>query len=329
VRDIPPRDIPQKPKGGKIMKMKSKTKMIPGLLVLLISAWALVLFATPAKADDLDADGSDCLLEKYGYCANIQQPGESAAGIYLPAANDLGAFFPKGNCCANCGELTDAVNKDDPDLFVILGTVSTGSKLLSGQNWLQMINRSVPGLTKPLHVHRVNRDPFTNYNRVIVNKINVSSPDTPTPAQNAVRIYEKLNSGTDPLGQTPQQGTPNTENDIALYTARIENFVNQTCSGKTCVFTDYSTTPPTQRTLTPGSDLTLLKGALTRQVIAHETGHTTMLTPTLNTKLNAYHYASSTTGTIMEASVYFTSKGTTVTWYFPAGYAAADVPKLQ
>ncbi len=341
-RDIPPWDIPLKRKGGKIMKKKHQARMNPGLLVLLVAASALVLFATSSRADDGDSDGGDCLVETYGYCADIKQPLEPAAGIYLPAADDLVAFFPNNGCrdlCTNC--TTDPVNPNEPDLFVILGDckntytgVCAGTSLLippvgaDPNYWLQMISKNVPGLTKKLHAHRVSRDPFTNNNRAIV----MDTTNNNTPVENAVRIYENnvkdLSSGAE-LGITPSQGTPNTFNDITLYTYRIKQFVDQACSNKTCIYTDPSSTTPTATiTLAPGSNLTGLYNVYKKQVIAHETGHTMWLTANPNTRAGGYHYLTGT-GTIMDQAVYYKSAKSTVTWYFPNGYATADFPTLK
>lgn len=314
------------------MKRIAVKGMYLGLCLLLVTVWGLASSPPHAWADDLDLDGSDCFAEAYGYCAEQY-------GVYLPAADDLGAFFPNGGCrpdlCLNCPDqkcsncLTDPVDKDKPDLFVILGNAPEGqppSLLRPIENdpkyWIKTIEKAKSG-TYTLRSHRVNRNPWVDFNRAIIKGAEG------TPVQHAIRMYENnikdLSTGIE-LGVTPSQGTPNTLNDITIYTLRIDQFVTNTCAGKTCVYANPET--GTSVSLTPGSDLTGLKDVYKKQVIAHEAGHTLWLTATPNTKAGGYHYPTGT-GTIMDQSVRYTSKGSTVTWYFPAGYAAADQAKLK
>jgi hypothetical protein len=314
------------------MKRESIAKMSIRLLLLMVAVCCLVLYSMPLRADDQDIDGSDCLVEVYGYCA------ADAGGTYFPAANDLGAFFPNPcGLCTDCAPLTDPVDEYKPDLFVILGAETRDgyppSLLRSVENdpkyWLKAIEKAKK-LNLNVRAHRVNRDPFAGDINNISRAIVATGPETNrVTVQSAVRIYENtlkdLSSGAE-LGITPQQGTPNTLNDITLYTRRIEQFVTNTCAGKTCVYTNPET--GTKWTLLSGADLTGLKDVYKKQVIAHETGHTMWLTAVPNTKAGGYHYPTGT-GTIMDQSVRFTTKGTTVTWYFPAAYASADQPKLQ
>jgi hypothetical protein len=300
------------------MRIRLNAKTGIGLLVLMLAACALAVFATPLRADDTDSDGLDCFAEVDGYC-------DSARGGLLSV--DLKAFFPNvGGCVGSPSTPTDSVNQNEADLFVVLGkTPSPGVSLLPelppGKTWLDYI-KNVPSISNKLHVHQVARDPFvTGFTKNIL--VDAS--------QKAVTIYEEstktLSTGI-VLGETPYQATPITAGNITVHTNRIEQTVKDRCASKSCVYKE----PPNTNwiTVSPGAPLTGIFNVYKKQVIAHEVGHTMSLTAKSNSKAGGFHYTTSaTTQTIMDQSVYYTDKSGIVTWYFPNQYATADVPKLK
>lgn len=133
-----------------------------------------------------------------------------------------------------------------------------------------------------------------------------------TPTQKAVRITESLDT-TGTIFGAAWQGSPNDLDGATVYTQRIANFVNGKCaSATTCKDSSGAA-------VGAASVINLY----IKNVIAHEAGHVTKLTPVYSSRYE-WHYAAGS-GTVMEQSAKFTSKGGTVTFYLSQHYTAADV----
>lgn len=133
-----------------------------------------------------------------------------------------------------------------------------------------------------------------------------------TPTQKAVRITESLDT-TGTIFGSAWQGSPNELDGATVYTQRIKNFVNGKCpSTVTCKDSTGQAT---------GAQNVI--NLYIKNVIAHEAGHVTKLTPVYSSRYE-WHYAAGS-GTVMEQSAKFTSKGGTVTFYLSQQYTPADV----
>jgi len=161
----------------------------------------------------------------------------------------------------------------------------------------------------PINVHLVTTsqvDPSNAGNRTVCPSCTI--PADSTQLQKAVRVSESLETATDPtiLGVS-FEGTPGGRDNAVVYTDKIKNHVNSVYAG---------TTPPS------GLIYTYIK-----HTIAHEIGH--MIGPLAPVSLRdqeryrGYHYKSGT-NVLLDQSVYYTSKGSSVTFYIGITYTELD-----
>jgi hypothetical protein len=259
------------------------------------------------------------------------------AGITLPtglklAANGLNYLPP-------CGPNSDrklCVDPNTPDVFVII-TRATPSNLAS---W--PYSTTDPD---PLTILRT----FTNSSGDSVVPHELVETGKPTDrliadGQHAIRVTELLDTDLGGLGFSPTGGTPNTEGggDVVLYTERIKKEVDRLCSKANicdrngCVTHDVNIcqdeTGDVKVNVNNGESLVPLYYEYMQNVLAHESGHDTLLAPPDSVGVSLYHW-NPNTGWVMEQSI--GSKGTlkggivTVTLYISKAYHADSKAKFK
>lgn len=127
---------------------------------------------------------------------------------------------------------------------------------------------------------------------------------SPASPQKAIQITESLNATGEILGVS-NLGGPNGIDFATVFTQRILNFVTGVYAGKGQV-------PPAG-----------LIADYIRHTIAHEAGHVLGLTKDYNSRFGGNHYKAGA-HVVMEQSVVYTSKGSTVTFYISDKFAAND-----
>ncbi len=290
--------------------------------VSLLAAFALlVILTSPLGAVDQDDDGLDDAVETQGCAANQGSPPPSPLHP-VPVGPEVEAFFP---ACPGSGSV-NLVSPSARDVFVIHNAKPDPMDLtnvpIQPNEWLAFVANAQP----KLGVHRVMRDPNAFCKCVLAPAGQTGCSDADC-TQKALRVEEDNASGLDGsnvIGITPWQGTPNTAGDILVYTKRIAEDIQKTCAGKTCKFTDeagkdYQLTQPAQ--------WGYLYRQMKKHVIGHESGHTMMLRAQCTTELGCHYPAK--TGWLMDASVARKTTGGTVTWTIPHQHNLLDVPKLK
>lgn len=246
-----------------------------------------------AAADDYDNDGFTNSEE----CNGID-----------PIVGSIGGTFP-GYMSHNEGiERTGYLDPSGKDLFLIL---------------VRATNTLIPGDVSPATLYS-NGLPVT----VHVNEIAPPAPGLDidrrvTSNQKAVMITESLDTTGDIFGAA-QQGTPNGLDGATVYTQRIVNFVDGRCvTPYTCIAN------PDASGYASVTGIQNVKNFYIRNVIAHEMGHVSSLTPTIDRRFE-WHYAPGS-GTVMEQSASYTKSNNTktVTFYLSTRYAPLDVVNIR
>jgi len=139
-----------------------------------------------------------------------------------------------------------------------------------------------------------------------------------TSTQKAVMITEDLNTPGTIFGSA-QQGTPNGFDGARVFTQRIKDFVIGRCvTGFYCNANPDSSGTPSVTGIDPVTNLYIIN------VISHEMGHVSSLTP-LQDRRFEWHYAPGS-GTVMEQSARYTKSNSTktVTFYLSTLYTPSD-----
>jgi hypothetical protein len=208
------------------------------------------------------------------------------------------------------GECLDPNKKD---LFVILIRATPSSNIPDPSEYsvpekdpLQYV-RSLP-----INVHLITEAQATSNANYTLDRI--VSP-TSTFQQKAVRVAESLETATDPnIMGISYEGTPVGRDNALVYTAKIINHVNSVYAAAGA-------------SIQPGLIYTYIK-----QTIAHEIGH--MVGPLApvsardQERYGGFHYKSGT-NVIMDQSVYYTSKGKSVTFYVGTTWTSLDIAGIK
>jgi hypothetical protein len=203
------------------------------------------------------------------------------------------------------------------------GDVRTGYLDPAGKDLFLILVRATPTSNSLIPAD----SPTTIYSNglpVTVHEITPSDADANrfvTSTQKAAQITEDLNADSDAtiLGSS-QQGTPNNFDGARVFTQRIKNFVLGRCvTGYTCKAN------PDASGVASVTGIENVTNLYIRNVISHEMGHVSSLTPIKDRRFE-WHYAPAT-GTVMEQSAKYTSNKSSkvVMFYLSTQYTSPDV----
>ena len=267
-------------------------------LITMILAIALTMLMTPMPALAVDCTAPTTAdFDMDGFtdqqeCANLMLYD----GVtIIPGA--LQAAVPRG----------ERLDPNSKDVFVILALASTSNVPANPLQYV-IAPQAAGGLPVITHV-------------LVPGQADVTRMVSPSATQKALKIAENLDtSATDVLG-IANYGTPNGLDLATIYTARIKAHVNSVCTASITSCNDADG-------ITIGAANVIDK--YIRHTIAHEVAHNMVLTDTYNDRFGGYHYKSGT-NTVLDQSVYYTSKSGKVTWYIGSSFTPADqaVVRLQ
>jgi len=289
------------------MRAEQDNRIMKALGVLAIAL--LVLFLSPSEGRAVTGSDICGSLDTYGgatfdYDNDGFTNGEECNYITIVGSFGGGGYFPGYN---NRGQQLPRTGYLDPagmDLFLIL--VRANNTLIPADSPTTIYSN---GLPVTIHVH----------------EITSSAPETDrsdrsvTSTQKAVKITESLNTAGTIFGDA-QQGTPNGEDGATVYTQEIKDFVIGRCTtGYQCNANPNTAGVPSVTGIEPVTNLYI------RNVIAHELGHVSKLTPAKDRRFE-WHYAPGS-GTVMEQSASYTKSNSakTVTFYLSTQYTPPDI----
>jgi len=250
---------------------------------------AVTCSPTMSKTTDSDGDG----LTDYQECYGI-------------TLGDGTCVCGQAGCCGGTAAKTQAppLNPNMRDLFVIMAPVQSPATSYFPPAPLPYVSNSQSLGGLGITVHLISQGQ--------VMKGSTTGRNV-TATQSAAMVVENLSiSNPNIMGYT-NTGTPNGLDDSTIYTQNIVNQVTSLC-------------PPSVTCYLGGSPATpaAIINAYIMHTINHEVGHVLgPLAPVYNANYGGYHYKTGT-GVIMDQSVYYTSKGSTVTFYIGQTYEAGD-----
>ena len=256
--------------------------VIPG------QGWAAVTCPATETGADFDGDG----LTDFQECNGITL----ADGSVVPP-------------CPSPGGRSACLDPNTKDLFVIYAPATAGSLLPVGFNPFGSVTAygvAFNGLTDlGITVHQIT-------------PAQAAADRSVTSVEKAVRVAESLDANGSILGYC-QWGTPSGLDGCTIYTQRIKNFINSTCTGLQIV--------------TPAGIGTTVDDAFLAYAIhtfLHETGHTTGgMTATYNSSYGGYHYKCGA-GTLMEQCVTYSTKGGKCKFNMSTGWnTTLDAPTVN
>jgi len=279
------------------MRAEQDNRIIKALGVLAIAL--LVLFLSPSEGRAVTGSDICGSLDAYGgatgdYDNDGFTNGEECNGITFVSGNSIPGY-------SNRGQESDRTGYLDPsgkDLFFIL--------VRANPTWIPADSpATIYSAGLPVTVHEIQSS-------------DAGADRSVTSNQKAVMITESLNTGGDIFGSS-EQGTPNDLDGAKVYTQRITNFVSGRCTGYTCNANPNTAGVPSVTGSEPVTNLYI------RNVIAHELGHVSKLTPTKDRRFE-WHYAPGS-GTVMEQSASYTKSNSakTVTFYLSTQYTPPDI----
>ncbi len=190
------------------------------------------------------------------------------------------------------------VDPNRPDLFVIINRASTSNIPMppyadTDDDPLAILRGFINDSGMPVVPHELR-------------KVANNAPREIADGQNAVIVNELLDADFGALGFAPTGGTPNTTSgEVALYTERIKNEVNNLCSQATiCDRNGCAVYPVGTCQNEDGSVIGIpaLQYRYTQNVLAHEAWHVCSLAPSDNAAVILYHF-NPNTGWVMEQSI--------------------------
>ena len=293
--------------------MKQSHNITPKVIMVLMAvAFALIMFQTLAWAQ--------CRFDEYSLDSDSDGFSNEVECSFL-------TFWDGSSTIQSCNsvQVPFCLNPVSKDLFVILNK-ATPISFITNYIPEEGDNPAYP----LLFFYRDCASGGLAINTLMIEDCNqatcsdIPSDDrilNPAITQKAVRISESLDTSTQYLGVT-QFGTPNDKDWAKVYTQNIINNINSVCANAT----------ECKDSTTPCSGLSdcidKLKKKYIMHTTAHEAGHMVYLVPTYDRRYGN-HYAPGS-GTVMEQSVKYTSKGGKVTFYISDKFAQpADVEGLR
>jgi len=298
--------------------MKDRKKMKSGMMWLLLSmslaiamvfvqspGWA-VTCPVPNDATDSDSDG----FTDYEECNGITlYDGTCMCG-------SVNCPLPPVGCTST---RTDRLDPNKKDLFVIF-IRKTPSNIPVDLDPLAYVK----GL--PINVHLITETQASNNADYTLDRI--VSPGSAN-KQKAVRVSESLITTPDPeIVGISFEGTPKSRDDALVYTAKIENHIETVCNCSGSIGPTWCTGCCDST----GACGVALFHKYIKQIVAHEIGH--MIGPLAPVSLRdkerygGYHYKSGT-NVIMDQSVYYTVKGSIVTFYVGTTWTSLDIAGIK
>ncbi len=295
---------------------------------------------------DSDGDGFTNIEEYRGYIISGQHTRTK------PLQKDLFVHLVKGECTTGSG-ITPVPTLGTTDTLLDEGGHYTDTGMLvnnpttslfdSANTLLLLDGRNVHFLGGVSGTTQTNewQDEFISYNYAEgFNKGAAAlgpSDRLVSSSQRGVRVIEciDLTSGS-PLGEA-SWGTPNAdsyantyyEGNAIVYTQRIYNFMkNNIPTGATVYYIPYNQagTAGTSQAV----DLNTIVARYIQYVFAHEIGHTTRLTPTIEGSRQTsygYHHAPGS-GSIMDQTLVISTKGSSTKVYMPMYFNDYDLTNV-
>lgn len=290
-------------------KLSQMTQL--GLVVMAVAVGGVLLLPAPSQAvtcptastADFDLDGFTDTQE----CTGITTLGVTPLAVPSCTAADLADPALRKNC----------LDPNTKDLFVILNKAVSSNldAYLGTADPLAVLRKTLGEGGLGITVHQITNDNAVNTPSSTTTDRRLVATTNATTFQKALRITENLATAQTATGVCTQ-GTPNKLDRCIVYTQKIVNVVNSTCAGKTCVLS------PAGLSLDADQIRNVIANYF-QDTIAHELSHALSLAPTYNSKLGGNHYKTGT-NVVMDQSVYYSAAGSTVTWFLPNIYAAAD-----
>lgn len=278
-----------------IYNMKDRKNITQWMMTILIVAITMLMTQMPALAVDCTAPSA---VEDYDLDGFTDQQECANLMLYDGVTNIPGALqvaVPRA----------ERLDPNSKDVFVILALAPTSNVPTNPLQYV-IAPQAEGGLPVATHM-------------LLPGQADGARTVSPSSTQKAVKITENLDtSATDVLG-IANYGTPNGLDLATVYTARIINHVNSVCSASITSCNDVDG-------LAIGAVNVINK--YIKHTIAHEVAHNMVLTNTYNERFGGYHYKSGT-NTLLDQSVYYTSKSGKVTWYIGNRYTSADQAALK